>query len=831
MVEVNMASIRLVFELAWQQFAEQYRAADNRLLRWVQGCLLFLLILLSMTSFNIQQYLDNNMEQLLGADVVVTTFSPIRSDKLEYLEEISDKISLNKLIEVTLAANGQYHQAQLKVVDNHYPVQGQLQVSRELGGAVSAMERGPMPGEIWVDARLLVALQLKVGDALNVADKSLVLSHIIEHEPDRLMEGHSVAMRAMVHQDSLDSHAFASSHKDYRYLMESKAPKALVDWTAENIPGAKVLHRSGGHPLALFWLRVENFIGLSSVLLFLMAAIAIDLISRRHLVKQKRFVAVIMSMGTSRSMAITIGFVQWVIAFLALLPIILLLVYGALYFVIDHLQTQFVGLEMLWSWREVLESATILLLLLLSFQVPGAIELNKVTVADLIRATPNVSSVTSRFIWSLISIGMLTAIYADNWLLTAMTLGVMLTTIVLLMSLTWILLTIFEKLTQGRVGMLPFALFMMKQRLLSKSTQILGVGLCALLLLSTLGLMRDLGGTIEKYRRTHDGNLIISRADDEQVAAIEQWAQDTKSTVKYLKPFASAQLMTINDTNLADFTDRPSDSMTRLERPVRLHYTDKLPQNNAISGGTWWQAGTDNYRQVSVEEEILTDLGLEYGDKLTFQVDGNLHSFEIVSGHVYNSGNGSITFWFQVPLSFQSTYQPKTLYMGSLELPDEAWGSLWQLWQRFATLKMISIAQLTEKFDEIVDMVTSVVGAGASMISLLAILVIIASVKGYEVEERRKNGLMLSFGQSKVACIRLALYEWLITGFIAAMGAIVGTVMMGNVVFESQFRQPYYPDWMWMLTNMAVVILFIVFVGLLGSRSSLQSSPKDLLQS
>lgn len=613
--------------------------------------------------------------------------------------------------------------------------------------------------------------------------------------------------------------------------MSSNSPKALIDWATENITGVTVLHRGGGHPLAMFWQRVENFIGLSSVLLFLMAAIAIDLISRRHLASQKRFVAVIMSMGTSRSLAISIGFMQWLIAFLALLPVILLLVYGAHYFLVEQLQERFVGLTMLWSWQEVIQSSVILLLLLFSFQIPSAFELAKVSVADLIRSAPNMTNSVSRFVWSIISIGSLAAIYADNWLLTAMTLGVMLVTIMLLMGLTWLLLSVSEKLTQGGVGMLPFALFMMRQRLLSKSTQILGVGLCALLLLSTLSLLRDISLAMEQYRRTHDGNLIVSRANEEQLQAIKHWSAENNSVIKHIKSFAPAQLVEINGMSLDEFTTRPSDSMTRLKKLVRIHYTDTLPENNSLTGGKFWQENTSNYGQVSVEEEILTDVGLKFGDILTFQIDGKLHAFEIVSGHVYRSGKGSITFWFQVPSSFELTYHPTTLYMGSLELPEQAWQNLWQLWQRFPTLKMLSIAQLTERFDTTINMITEVIGAGFIMISMLAILVIIASVKGYEVEERRKNGLLLSFGQSKMACLRLALYEWLITGLIAAFGAISGTVMMGNVIFESQFRLVYYPDWLWLLTTTVVVVLVMVIIGLIGSRASLQSSPKILMES
>ncbi len=40
----------------------------------------------------------------------------------------------------------------------------------------------------------------------------------------------------------------------------------------------------------------------------------------------------------------------------------------------------------------------------------------------------------------------------------------------------------------------------------------MGLGLCGLLLLFSLMLMRDLGTTMEGYGRSHDGNLMIAEA-------------------------------------------------------------------------------------------------------------------------------------------------------------------------------------------------------------------------------------------------------------------------------------------------------------------------------
>jgi putative ABC transport system permease protein len=821
------------FKLSWDQFVQQYKNADNRLLRASQFCLLFFLLSLSLTSASVQHFLGKNMQQLLGADLVVSQYQPLEQSQLSHLIALSTDHTLGNLLNVTLSHGENFQSAQLKVVDDNYPLQGSLKITRSLSGKTINSPSGPGLGLIWLDSRLFAKLNLFIGQTLEVAGQILVVDAIIEHEPDRLLEGHSVAMRAMIHNNSLQKMTLLGDVMAYRYAFNNTDEQrlALLDWSKTHLPSAQVLHREGGHPLALFWLRVENFLGLASVLLFLMAAIAIDLVGRRQLISQKRFVALCLSMGMSTPRAIAVTSLQWFINFLSLLPLTLVLVYAAQVVLVGQLQSQFSGLAMAWHVGPLLQTLAILFVLLLTFQIPGWIELSRVSVAHLIKEQVNKNSHWMRLGWSLLSIGGLAAFYADNWLLTALTLGAMIATVVMLMALTWLVLTVGEKLSQGRAGLLPFALFMMKQRLVSKSMQILGVGLCAMLLLSTLGLMKDIGQTMGKYTRSHDGNLIVSQAKGYQVDSLKQWATSTGSTIRQLKPYAPSQLIGINGKHLSEHSDRPSDSMASLQKQVRVHWTAKVPANNLVESGQWWQQDTTDWQQISVEQEVMTDVGLALGDTLQFMIDGQTHDFIIKASHVFKPGKGSVTFWFQVPPAFVEKFNPDAYYMGSMELPESAWPQLAKLWQQHPTLRLMSIKEMTQRFDSTLGMITMLVGVFSVMISLLALLVIVASVKGFEAEERRKNGLLLSFGQSKANCLKLTFYEWLITGLVAGGGAVCGTVLSGLLIYQSQFSMVYQPNPFWLMATLAIVIALVCTIGLLGSRLSLKSSIKQLIQS
>ncbi len=818
--------------LAWEHFCQQYRTSDSRLLRWTQLCLIFFLLTLNLTSHSIQQYLDDNLQQLLGADVVISQFTPLNQTQLDQVNQLNNGMSVVQQLNVTLTNKQIWQNMQLKVVDDNYPLQGQLKTSVLTNSVSETTTSGPKPGFIWLGPRAFSTLDLTIGQTINMAEHNFIVERILHHEPDRLMEGHNVAMRAMIHKkDYLKIKKQSQEKINYRYLLSADLSQSahIISWAKTNLPTAQVLHRQGGHPLALFWQRTENFLGLTSVLLFLMAAIAIDQAGRRQLLKQKHYIALCMSMGINQQQGILFSFINWIINFLLLLIPSFFAAFLAQEFIVSQLQQEFTGIASQINYAELIKMVAILFLLLISFQIPNWIEISKTTVAQLIRQQQHTSMKFHRVFWSLLSITILAFVYSDNLLLTGLTMGIMAASTLILALLTWLTLTLGEKLSIGKTGLLAFSFFMMKNRLLSKSAQILGVGLCTTLLLFTLSLMKDIGVTMGKYTRSHDGNLIIAQAQEEQLIPLQNWSKQTNSEIRQLKAFSYGQLIAINDKSLTEHSDKPSDSAATLAKPIRLHSTQELPVNNQVISGKWWHDTDQNWQQISAEQEIITDMGLNIGDKLSFDINSKRFDFILKASHEFVPGKGTVTFWFQIPQSAVDIIQAPRFYMGSMELPDSAWPKLSQLWQQHPSLRLTPVKEMTERFDDMLAILIKLVSAFSAMISLLALLVIMASVQGYEADEKLKNALLLSFGQSKLTCLKLSIMEWLTTALIASVGAILGTWLAGSLIYSSQFGMQYTPDIIWTISSLFVVIIIVCSAGLITSRHSLRTSIKQLL--
>ncbi|WP_445364602.1 ABC transporter permease [Microbulbifer sp. ANSA003] len=814
----------------WQLFRQQYHQADVRLIRWTQATLMFFILTLSLTSSSIQTYLANNLQQMLGSDLVISQNQALTDAQLSKLHQYAQQLSVSQLVTVTLTNDHYWQTVQLKAVDDLYPVQGTVQVAFDKNGQGQSLSHGPKSGEIWVDSRLFSSLQLTFGQSLDIGHGQLKLTGLVRHEPDRLLEGHSVAMRALVHLDDLSM--IQADNTRFRYLLtgdESELNK-LKQWATTELVTAQLYDKHSGHPLSLFWQRVENFVGLASVLLFLMAAIAIDQAGRRQLMSQQRFAAVCLAMGSNKLQVFTLSFGHWLLTVIAGLLPATILAWGAGYLILEQMQIQFTDLTVTWKWADLFSSYALLLALLAIFQIPNWLVMVKVTPAQLIRQMASLNHLLPRYGFALTGVAVVVFVYSDNGLLTAMTLSAMAATLILMMVLTWLVLRLGYTVTSRATGMMAFGFYMMKQRLLSKSIQILGVGMCATLLLFTLSLMKDIGQTMESYTREHDGNLMITQANEQQVQDIRQWSAQTGSEIRQLKPFWYGQLSHVNGQTLVEFATGPSESLASLQKPIRLHFSIKQANNNQTVIGQRWKEGDADWQQVSVEQEVMTDMGLKLGDQLRFEVAGQSLNFEIKASHKYVPGKGSITFWFNVPQSTMNQLQMPPLYMGSLELAGTAWGQLAELWQRHPSLRLISVRELTQRFDDTLSMVIMLVSGFSLMIILLAVLVISASVKGYEADERKKNALLISFGQSRLTCCRLSLFEWLLTSLIASVGAILGTYLTAQLIYQSQFGINYKPDWLWIIATLLVSALVVCSAGMIANRSSLKFSVGTLLR-
>ena len=131
-----------------------------------------------------------------------------------------------------------------------------LRADATLAGLIGqAVFDAPPRGQVWVDAAVLDALELKPGDALLLGDTSLAVGGVIASEPDRGAGFMSFAPRVMLNEDDLPATGLIqpASRVSYRLLLAGAQSARFVEQAGPLIEqghyrGLRLESLEGGRP-------------------------------------------------------------------------------------------------------------------------------------------------------------------------------------------------------------------------------------------------------------------------------------------------------------------------------------------------------------------------------------------------------------------------------------------------------------------------------------------------------------------------------------------------------------------------------------------------------
>ncbi|MDC6166904.1 ABC transporter permease, partial [Paucibacter sp. XJ19-41] len=287
-----------VLTLAWRQLWRDWRAGELRLLVLAVALAVAALCAVGFLADRMEQGLKRDAAQLLGGDAVVSSdqVTPVP------LRELAERLGLARVGTVSFPSmarapdeqGGASRLVAVKAVGEAYPLRGKVSLAdgRKLGA--------PARGEVWVDAGVLDALGLKLGDPLLLGESRLKLAGVIANEPDRGAGFLSFAPRVMLAEADLAATGLVqpASRLNYRFAVIAPAGRAaaarefeqqaaaLIE--AQGLRGVRLESLEGGRPeMRQTMDRASKFLNLVAMLSALLAAVAVALAARdfaaRHL--------------------------------------------------------------------------------------------------------------------------------------------------------------------------------------------------------------------------------------------------------------------------------------------------------------------------------------------------------------------------------------------------------------------------------------------------------------------------------------------------------------------------------------------------------------------
>ena len=243
--------------------------------------------------------------RLLGADMVLESPRPLEQALLIAAGE--EGLAQSRTVSfATMASAGDYFQiSSVKVVEGNYPLKGSILLAEQAYAEPFETQAGLQAGQLWVDVRLLDALDVQPGDLVDIGEAQLRIGGILVNEPEGVGSSFALGPRLLMHADDLERAAIvqAGSRVRYRYSFAG-SPQQIESYRSRLEPLLLPEHRiytvTEGRPRVAGAIeKAQSYLLLGGALGVALAGAAIAIAARRHTEIHIQNVAVLKTLGAS----------------------------------------------------------------------------------------------------------------------------------------------------------------------------------------------------------------------------------------------------------------------------------------------------------------------------------------------------------------------------------------------------------------------------------------------------------------------------------------------------------------------------------------------------
>ena len=786
--------------LGWRTLLRDLRAGELRLLMVAVTLAVAALTSVGFFADRLQGGLQRDALQLLGGDVVVASDNPTPQafvDKAQALGlQAVGTMGFPTMGRASDAQGGASKLVALKSVAAGYPLRGTLKVADAPGAAEQATRDIPAPGEVWVDAPLLDALGLAMGDQLLLGDAQLRIARIIVIEPDRGAGFMSFAPRVMLNAADVPATGLVqpASRITYRFAVAGQpaAVKAFSEWAAEEVKkpdvrAVRVESLESGRPEMRQTLdRAQKFLSLVALLAALLSAVAVALAARGFAADHLDASAMLRVLGQSQRTiagAYTTEFALIGVFASALGVAVGYLVHNVFVLLLSGLVESALPAPSLWPVAFGLGMG---LTLLLAFGLPPVLQLAQVPPLRVIRRDVGGLKPASLAVLCVGVAGFAALLLAvsSDLKLGLIAVGGFAGAVALFAGLSWVAVKLLRKSVNETTAprWLVLATRQISARPAYAVVQVssLAVGLLALVLLVLL--RTDLISSWRQATPPDAPNRFVINVMPEQADDFQKTLQ-TNGVAKYdWYPMIRGRLLAVNGQPVGPDNYTEDRAKRLVDREFNLSTAVQQPPHNQIVAGRW----TENEAgAVSVEEGIAETLGLKLGDRLLFDIGGVQNEARITSLRKVDWGSMRANFFVMYPV--QQLEGVAITYLAAYRAP-EVQGFDNALVRQFPNITNVDMASTINQVQRVLYQVIRAVEFLFAFTLAAGLVVLFAAVTATREERAREFAIMRAVGARASLLRQVQRAELmgvgLLAGFLASAVAVAVGWALARYVFD-----------------------------------------------
>ena len=799
--------------LGARQLGRDFRAGELRLLALAVTLAVAALTAVGFFADRLQHGLTRDARQLLGGDAVVSSDQPappaLAAPARALGLDVVTSSTFPSMARAPEAQGGASKLVAVKAVSDGYPLRGSLQLRDQPDAPARDVASAPGQGDAWVDAGLLDALNLRLGDTLLLGDAALRLARIVVVEPDRGAGFSSFAPRVMLNEADLPSTGLIQPASRVSYRLAVAAPngsearvREFVTWTESQIKvegwrGLRVESLESGRPEMRQTLdRAEKFLNLVALLAALLAAVAVGIASREFATRHLDDCAMLRVLGQpQRTIALQYFGEFAAVGLLASLAGVFIgfAVHHVFIWLLAGLVDATLPAPSAWP---ALLGVGVGLTLLVGFGLPPVMQLARVPPLRVIRRDVGALKPASLAVLAAGALGFVALLLAvaSDLKLGLIAVGGFAAAVALFAAASWLAVQLLRHaLPETRA---PRWMVLATRQIAARpafavlQVSALSVGLLALVLLVLL--RTDLIAAWRRATPADAPNRFVINVQPEQGENFRARLRANGVERFDWYPMIRGRLVAINGKPVTpdDFADERAKRL--VDREFNLSNAPDLPPHNELTAGRW-QA--EEPGAVSVEEGLAQTLGLKLGDGLRFDIAGTPVEGRIASLRKVDWGSMRANFFVMFPTARLPDLP--TSYIAAFRAPERA-GFDNALSREFPNITSVDVSASIAQVQRVLDQVIRAVEFLFGFTLAAGLVVLFAAITATREARSREFAVMRALGASATLLARVQRAELLgvgaLAGLLASLAAMAVGWALARYVFEFSWNPaPWVP--------------------------------------
>lgn len=805
--------------------------------------LLFVALVVSVTAMSsvglftnrVRQAVTQQAGEVLAADLRLESDYPITPDYEELAVEnelhTAHIVSFRSVI-LTGEASAL---ADVRGVTSGYPLRGEVRVADELAGTPRVADGVPVPGEVWAEPSLLVRLGISVGDEINVGNLVLRVSQTLEFRPDEGWRFMEISPTLLLNLADLENTGlilpgsiieyemlFAGSERNVATLRDVLESKIALDQELDDI-------RDGRPEVRRSVVRAERFLVLSALVSVLLGGVAVAMAARRFLVRHLDSVAIMKCIGARHRDVLRLMLTQLLFLTLAagLAGSVLgyLMQYGLTALIGDLVEAQLPPPTLAGAVIGPITALTVAI----GFALPPLLQLRSVPPARVLRhdlAPPPlgytvvygvaVAAVTAMMYW----------LFRDFELI-AYVMGGAVITFLALYGAGRLLVTGLQQF-RGGVGVAwRYGVANVARRGRESSVQVVAFGISLMVLLLLTLVRTELMNSWQSALPEDAPNHFVINIQPQERDIVDEILVDHGIASSGFTPLVRARISHVNGVSLNEYVAKDERAEDELRDDLNLTWAANMNPSNELLAGEWWQPG-DTTPRVSIEEEILEEIGLEIGDQLTYSVAGESITATISSVRRINWDTFSPNFFMVLNPNVLDGY-PQTFVTSFFVEPEQREVSL-DLAQALPSVSVIDIGAVIEQVRRAMMRAALAVQYVFLFTFAAGIMVLLAAIQGTRDERMYESAVLRTLGAGRSVVLQGVAAEFTALGLLAGTLGSFGAGLVGYYIADQLFELNYLPGPTLWFTGMLAGGIVVGISGTLAARSAVNEPPVSVLR-